>query len=213
MKLGLLLLQSLTLTLTVSWAAPAEVTGKVQPAPEINRIDARPAAKPEPKVEPAPAAPAKPANRSETLHFNVNWPSGLSLGEGELSSAFSASGGWSFSMSVDAALPAFPIAESAKATAGTDLCTTELTKESTRGKRKTTEKTTFDSSKLTATRTTLTNNGGKSEIRTSACARDALTFVQFIRRELAAGRLPPAQPPATRSRRPVGRALRSTADG
>jgi len=155
-----------------------------------------------PVRDPAPSAAgaaaeaaksAAPTNKSETLHFSVNWPSGLSLGEGELSSVYSPSGTWSFSMKVDAALPGFPLAESAQSMAGKDLCSVELTKESTRGRRKTTEKTTFDSSKLIATRRTVTNNGGKTEYRIPGCARDAMTFVQFIRRELAAGRLPQAQ--------------------
>src|SRR4051794_31697272 len=131
--------------------------------------------------------------RSETLHFSVNWPSGLSLGEGELSSSFSPASGWSFSMRVDAALPGFPITEAVSSLAGSDLCSSELTKESTRGRRKTTEKTVFDNSKMVATRRTVTNDGGKTEYRIPGCARDALAFVQYARRELAAGRLPQAQ--------------------
>ena len=153
---------------------------------------AAPVATPAGPVVKDPGA-AAPQNKSETLHFSVNWPSGLSLGEGELSSVYSPSGTWSFSMKVDAALPGFPLAESAQSTAGKDLCSAELTKESTRGRRKTTEKTSFDSSKLIATRKTVTNNGGKTEYRIPGCARDAMTFVQFVRRELAAGRLPQPQ--------------------
>jgi hypothetical protein len=133
--------------------------------------------------------PAK--TRTETLQFNVNWPSGLTLGEGKLTSSFNGQE-WSFSMNVDAALPAFAVAESAKSQATAELCSVELVKEGTRGKRTTTETTSFDASTLTATRKT-GKGGGKSEIRVNACAKDALTFIQFIRRELSAGRLPPAQ--------------------
>jgi len=137
-----------------------------------------------------PVAAQKP--RAETLHFNVNWPSGLTLGEGELSSAPS-NNGWKFSMKGEAGFPAFPITEGANSTATSDLCSVELTKDSIRGKRHTTEKTAFDASTLIATRTTVTNNGGKSEVRINACAKDAVTFLQFLRRELAAGRLPQPQ--------------------
>ena len=44
---------------------------------------------------------------------------------------------------------------------------------------------------MTATRKT--QGGGKSDLSTSSCAKDALTFVHFLRRELAAGRLPAQQ--------------------
>ena len=138
------------------------------------------------------AIAAQPQSKSETLHFTVNWPSGLSLGEGQLVSNLTEDG-WNFSMNVEAAIPAFTIAESAKSKATADLCSLELEKTGTRGKREITEVTTFDSSKMTATRETK-KGGGKSEMRITACARDALTFMQFLRRELVAGRLPQAQP-------------------
>jgi hypothetical protein len=142
------------------------------------------------KVEPPPAEQSKA--KSETLNFTVNWPSGLSLGEGQLTSAHNGDG-WNFSMHVEAAIPAFAVAEDAKSKATADLCSLELEKTGTRGKREVTEVTTFDASKMTATRETK-NGGGKSELRINACARDALAFLQFVRRELAAGRLPQAQP-------------------
>ncbi len=188
-----------TLALPVIFAQPAGHTGSAPAARSATPVMTAPGA---PVRDPGPAAAgaaaeaaksAAPQNKSETLHFSVNWPSGLSLGEGELSSVYTSSGTWSFSMKVDAALPGFPLAESAQSTAGKDLCSVELTKESTRGRRKTTEKTTFDPSKLTATRRTVTNDGGKTEYRIPGCARDAMSFVQFIRRELAAGRLPQPQ--------------------
>ncbi|HYO84234.1 MAG TPA: DUF3108 domain-containing protein [Bryobacteraceae bacterium] len=128
--------------------------------------------------------------RSETLHFNVNWPSGLSLGEGEMVSSFDGTN-WALSMNVEASIPAYKVAESAKAKASADLCSTELTRTAKRGQRSADETTTFDASALTATRES--RNGGKSEIRIGACARDALTFIQHLRRELAAGRLPQPQ--------------------
>jgi hypothetical protein len=133
--------------------------------------------------------PAK--KKSEVLRFNVNWPSGLSLGEGQWTSAFDGQQ-WTFSMNVDAAIPAFAVAESAKSRATPDLCSTYLEKEATRGRRVVSETTTFDASKLTATRQT-GKGGGKTEMRIAGCARDALTFIQHLRRELAAGRLPSAQ--------------------
>jgi len=142
------------------------------------------------RVAPAPPPPEKKP-RNETLQFNVNWPSGLSLGEGQLTASQTPEG-WSFSMKVDASIPAFRITEAARSRTSADLCTLELHKEANRGSRTLEETTKFDASALTATRQT-GKGGGKSEIRTSACAKDALAFLQFVRNELIAGRVPGAQ--------------------
>ena len=96
-------------------------------------------------------------------------------------------------MKVEAALPAFTIAESAESSSGPDLCSLELHKQAIRGSRKIEETTKFDSSTLTATRQT-GKGGGKSETRINACAKEALSFLQFARNELMAGRVPASQP-------------------
>lgn len=132
----------------------------------------------------------QPSPKSESLHYNVNWPSGLSLGEADLTSTAGESG-LTFGFNMDASIPGFAVSESAKSRATSEFCSIELQKQGTRGKRKVDETTEFDSSKMTATRKT--QGGGKSELSTSSCAKDALTFVHFLRRELAAGRLPAQQ--------------------
>jgi hypothetical protein len=132
----------------------------------------------------------QPSPKSESLHYNVNWPSGLSLGEADLTST-SGESGLTFGFNMDASIPGFAVSESAKSRATSEFCSIELQKQGTRGKRKVDETTEFDSSKMTATRKT--QGGGKSELSTSSCAKDALTFVHFLRRELAAGRLPAQQ--------------------
>ena len=132
---------------------------------------------------------AKPSS-GETLHYNVNWPSGLSLGEGHLT-AGTQDGQWSYSFSMEAAVPGYTLREGAKSTATKDFCSLELQKNATRGKRTVDETTKFDQKKLTAVRET--NKGGKTDLTIPACAKDALTFVFFLRRELTAGRLPQVQ--------------------
>jgi hypothetical protein len=149
-----------------------------------------------PEAKPAPAEAAKTAGfpRKELVRFNVNWATGLNLGEAQIS-ASAAEGGtaaWEFSFQAEAAIPQFPLAEYSRALATADLCTVESEKKAVRGKRKVDEKTTFDSRLLKATRET--KDGGKSEMSLSPCAKDALTFLYFLRRELAAGRLPQSQP-------------------
>ncbi len=131
-----------------------------------------------------------PRFTGETLHYSVNWPTGLSLGEASLT-ATADGDGHAFSLSMDAGIPGFAVLLDTKSKATGQLCSTELEKNFTRGKRKTQEKTAFDTAKLKATRQTV--GGGKSEMNISPCAKDALTFLYFIRQELASGRVPPPQ--------------------
>jgi len=154
-------------------------------APNVKAPTSKEAAKSEPA-----GVPGDKRAKGEALRFTVNWPSGLSLGEAELTSSPGDSS-QSFSFHMDVSIPGFAVSESAKSRATLEYCSIELAKDGTRGKRKLAERTEFDSSKMTATRTT--EGGGKSEVSLSACAKDALTFVYFLRRELAAGRLPAQQ--------------------
>ncbi len=133
---------------------------------------------------------------AESLHFNINWPSGLELGEATIASSQSQGidkkpGDWKFSLDIDASVPGFTIREQDSSTAGPDLCAIQLDKSFTHGKKKNEEKITFDQQKNTFTRETV--GGGKSDTSASACARDALTYLQFARRELSQGRIVPDQ--------------------
>jgi hypothetical protein len=98
---------------------------------------------------------------------------------------------WSFALDIDASVPGFAIRDNYKSTAGPDLCSAQLDKSFTHGSHKAQEHITFDQHNNSATRET--SGGGKTDISTSSCARDALTFIQFARRELAQGRLAPSQ--------------------
>jgi hypothetical protein len=60
------------------------------------------------------------------------------------------------------------------------------------GKKRAREKTVFDYKKGVAQRTTA-GGGGKTEVKVSGCARDALALVYHARRELGHGKVPPAQ--------------------
>lgn len=140
------------------------------------------------------SVPKNPMPKSETLRYAINWPSGLTLGEGTLTSTFNGKDGaetWSFSLNLEAAIPGFPIKETAKSTATPAYCSLDLEKQWLRGKHRGDEKTTFDDTKLTATRKT--NNGGTSDLSTPRCAKDALAYLFFVRKELAQGRLPAVQ--------------------
>jgi hypothetical protein len=137
----------------------------------------------------------------ETLHYSINWPSGLSLGEASLSSGRTGEGsgstpGWEFELNLDASVPGFAIRDQYHSTASLDLCSWQLDKKTSRGARKSEERVIFDPGKNTATREAVRGDrtGGQTELSVPTCARDALTLLQFVRKELAQGRLPSQQP-------------------
>lgn len=132
----------------------------------------------------------------ETLHYSINWPSGLSLGEATLRADRSGESGWQFELNLDASVPGFAIRDQYTSTADADFCSAQLDKKTSRGSRKNEERVTFDPKKTTATREMVGRGktGGLSELDVPACARDVLTLLQFVRRELSQGRLPSQQP-------------------
>ncbi len=128
---------------------------------------------------------------AESLRYTINWPSGLSLGEATLDTAHAKDGNWEFVLDIDASIPGFAVRDHYHAQANAGLCGISLDKKFVHGTHKNEEHTTFDQSGHTATRQTV--GGGKSDIGLSDCGRDALTFLQFARNELAQGRLVPQQ--------------------
>ena len=138
---------------------------------------------------------------AETLHYSVEWPSGLSLGEATLRSDRTggntgAAAGWNFELNLDTSVPGFAIRDHYSSTANSDLCSETLDKKVARGTRLSEERVIFDPSATVATRETVRGGqaAGTSQIAVPMCARDALTLLQFVRRELQQGRLPSAQP-------------------
>ena len=142
---------------------------------------------------------------AESLRYNINWQSGLSLGEAELRSDQAVGSikvvqdgkpkeaqPWQFALNIDAGVPGFALQDQYHSSASSKLCTVELNKNMTHGTRKSGEKLTFDPHENSVTRDT-TSGGGTSTFQVSPCARDALTFLQFARSELAQGRLPSAE--------------------
>jgi hypothetical protein len=129
---------------------------------------------------------------AETLHYSINWQSGLNLGEATIGAnkheASGTDGGWSFSLTLDAAVPGFTIRDDYKSSADAKFCSAMLEKTVTRGTKKSTEKVTFDQDRKSVKRES--SGGGKSEAQAAGeCAHDALAFLQFARQELAQGRL------------------------
>jgi hypothetical protein len=127
--------------------------------------------------------------KQEDLRYEVNWPTGLSLGEAQLK-ATRDSGRWNAELILDASIPAFKVFDRYRSTMDAKLCSQEFEKEWEHGQRKHKELTTFNGGK--AVRKTLPG-GGSTELSTPPCARDALAFLFYVRDEVARGRIPAAQ--------------------
>src|SRR5947209_3523761 len=157
-----------------------------RPAPPSNAEIAKGPAPGAAKVEPQPLG--------ESLTYTINWPTGLSLGEAKLvTTKRNTEDGprVETDFHLDASVPGFPVMEKHHSVADAQFCSVEFTKQYTHGKRQADETMSFDQAGRKATRET--KGGGKSELSTPACAKDALAYIGYVRRELAAGRLPPRQ--------------------
>jgi hypothetical protein len=129
--------------------------------------------------------------QDESLHYSVNWPSGLSLGDATFT-AHHKGGAWELAMTLDAGIPGFAVADKIRSSVTDDLCSLELERDISHGARKTREKTAFDQKKGEATRTTVFPlGGGTSTFTFTSCPRDAMAFLYFARRELGQGRVAP----------------------
>lgn len=131
------------------------------------------------------------AQQTESLTYSINWPSGLSLGEGAIT-AVPSGHHWDLGLRLEATIPGFPIRDEYKSRAAAEgLCSVSFTKDSTHGSRVSSETSTFDAAAKIMRRET--SKGGKSETAIGPCAKDALAFLFHLRKELAAGRIPPPQ--------------------
>jgi hypothetical protein len=96
----------------------------------------------------------------------------------------------SFQFLLDAAIPGFQVADRYRSQSSASFCSAEFEKDIHHGGKKANEKTKF-ASDGTATRET--KGGGHSDMNTPSCAKDALTYLFFLRKELSEGRLPEEQ--------------------
>jgi len=138
---------------------------------------------------PAKEAAAKPTGFpaiGESLNYALVWPGGANLGEAHLRTS-KTSGGWQSDFTLDASVPGFAVSDRYRSRANADFCSVELEKETTHGARHTHEKTVFDYKTGSATRTTLVEGGGHTDIDINDCARDGLDFVFYAQSEMALG--------------------------
>src|SRR5271170_7169333 len=108
---------------------------------------------------------------AESLHYSINWASGLSLGEATLR-ADKGKETWDFELNMDASIPGFTLRDHYHSNATLDLCSLELDKTFTHGKHNGDETITFDQPNHSASRQTQ-NGGGKTDISIPSCGKDA----------------------------------------
>jgi hypothetical protein len=109
------------------------------------------------------------AQQPESLHYSVNWPSGLSLGEASLTAQKTAAG-WDLAMTLDAEVPGFRISDQFHSVTNGQLCSLEFTRDISQGSRKANEKKAFDTA--------------------ADCVSDGLAYLFALQRNLAQGKLP-----------------------
>ena len=91
----------------------------------------------------------------EATRYQVSWPSGLSLGDGQLLSTKDGDK-WKFTLKLEAAIPGFKVQDVFHSTVDRNLCSVDLVKESTHGTRKAKETSTYTH----PTGTRITSHGG-----------------------------------------------------
>jgi hypothetical protein len=123
---------------------------------------------------------------NESLRYSVNWPTGVSLGEAQLS-ASSSPEHMHFQFNLDAGAPAFTVSDRFNSDASGSFCSSQFDKSTSHGSKRTNDKETFNAQTGAVTRG---SGPGQSEIDGSPCGKDALTFLYFVRQELSQGRLP-----------------------
>jgi hypothetical protein len=136
---------------------------------------------------------------NETLHYSINWPSGVSLGEATLSASSSpqgsaaqssAPGRMHFQFDLDAGVPGFAVSDRFRSLASGSFCSAEFQKTTSHGSKKVDDQEKFDPNSGTVTRG---SGSGQSELSANTCGKDALAFLYFVRQELSQGRVPPRQ--------------------
>jgi hypothetical protein len=128
-----------------------------------------------------------PGWTQESLRYSVNWASGLNLGEAELKSTPDGAN-WILHFQIEASVPGYAVLDTVKSRATGAFCAIEFEQRFAHGKRTKRETTTIEPGKAIRK----SHGGGQSEIPLhSPCVRDALSYVFFARKELAAGRVPP----------------------
>lgn len=125
----------------------------------------------------------------ENFRYSINWQSGLSLGEASLSITPPPAGTpdpFKFEWNAEASIPGYSLSYSGDSTSDSSFCSTSFHRLTRRGKNTGEETTEFREGKAIRK----TKGGGETTYEATNCPRDAMAFLQYVRQELRAGRVP-----------------------
>ncbi len=136
-------------------------------------------------------AQAPPLQRpdSEQLNYTIAWPSGLPVGHASLR-ARALDPGWRHEMTLQATLPSMEIDDMFASRTDSKLCSEVFEKHVRHGDRWAHESLRFGPGLVERFNLESTDREPPGRNATGDCARDALTFLYYLRQDLAAGRLP-----------------------
>jgi hypothetical protein len=116
---------------------------------------------------------------AESLRYNIKWPSGLTLGEANLSTELTTRGTVT-TLDLDASLPGFTVRDHYTSSTTAKLCTIQFERETQHGPKRANERIIVNAEGK-ITRETL--NGGTTDLPTTACPHDALSLLAALRRD------------------------------
>ena len=131
-----------------------------------------------------------PAN--EELAYSIAWPSGLTVGTAEFRARRS-DPGWRFEMKIRASVPKIEIDDAFVSRTDELLCSLNFEKHIRHGTKRAHEILRFGEGALYRTNLEARGRAVPGTAPIAECARDALATIYSLRRDLAAGRIPPPE--------------------
>ena len=139
----------------------------------------------------AAQAPPGPIPTDEELRYSIYWPSGLSFGSALFKARFT-DPGWRLEFDLQASLPKIEVNDRAVSRSDSQLCGQEFEKHILHGGKRANELLRFRPNVVERINLERAEEQRPGVTPVQDCARDALAFLYFLRTELAAGRIPPA---------------------
>lgn len=133
-----------------------------------------------------------PFPAQEELAYSIAWPSGLAVGSAELRARHT-DPGWRFELRIRASVPKIEIDHAFVSRTDELLCSLEFEKHIRHGTKRGHESLRFGEGTLRRTNLEANGRAVGSTAPIADCARDALATIFSLRRDLAAGRIPPPE--------------------
>lgn len=131
-----------------------------------------------------------PIAENEQLTYTIAWPSGLPVGRADFTARY-VDPGWRFELSLNASLPDMDIDDAYVSRTDAETCSLEFEKHARHGAKRTHEFLRFGTNAVERINLEAGGRERPGIVPTRSCARDALAYLYYLRKDLAAGRVPP----------------------